>query len=1395
MAPKILPAEASVANMDTSSSLRRRKSNKVHAALAQRREKEPTHALSTHMSVLREDATAASVPRVRGDKAQKPNVFVASWSDFTIGRHVSRLTGFVKAGQITAVLGPSGSGKSLLLRYLTGRAGDLTHNGELWYNGWHPHVSDSKAFTNFVPQQDLLVGVLTARDNLKYSAMLQHGKSAADVAHNVNSVLQELGLSRVADCAVSVPFKAGLSGGQKRRVSVGKGLLAMSTCSLVCFDEPTSGLDSTGALSVIKLIKKSAVSTKTGVILSIHQPNSSIVDVFDNVLLLNQAGQQVFFGTPIEALMFFSSASHYCPPSQSPMDFFIEVSNHKNNIAKLPAQYTGSPYFKHYVYSVSTQTLASLSSEISKKTKKTKKTFCRTFWTLLSRLLRIAVRDFTLYIFQIPLHIVFGVLIGLCFYQLGRTAPLDVIYVLLAICWYSNSVSYIHLFKINFLVETKTSFHHERLNHYYPALPFWCAELLMLAITSFLFLPGAVIGFVISGLPLKDLVYELGVLYVLSMLSETIVAVVVQVFDEPLLVAVVSQFLLIVFSLFYPSATVEIPKCLKWLETIAPSFSATTGIAISVCDQLDFNCQITDPNCQTNSGAANQTEVSISGSAYLRNAGYILRDSSKNVFLESLIVEFSALRLFLLVLYLFPVKGVVHGVGAWFKSLGHSVSQYQISVLQSENVALKIQMQFVFANMQLLHAKTWEELNAAALVVQRAWRRSKIYRRLSLAVAKINLLSQESERNIFIFKSMTLKLPKGKILVDDVSAVATGGRVLALMGPSGAGKTTLLNALAGRAPYARVSGVVTYNGQRFKTSNLSYVPQFNNLNHYLTVCELLVLRYRLKMTEGSFMEKVKEVAAMLGVEGQLMARCGDITGGQQKRVSIALGLLGDPQVLFLDEPTTGIDSNSAYQVVSYIQRLARELNKVVIMTIHQPSSACFNQLDDLLLLTQGKLAFFGPVSDCQPYFSSVGTRCVHENVADLILDAVNSEEKDWAARFKTSAFCRPLKTGLVSAATATKRPSEGARFMMLVRYLVLYYFRCPQFYLGRFGLLLLLALVSGGLKYQVGADLQVSSYPALNAMFSNSAWQMMFSVVAAIPVFVLDQRLVQEESFDSALTFSTHCVARLLVSLPFNFVGALLYTAVFWGLMDLPVEWEIYIYQALILFALSICTEPLVLIAVELLRNAMLCVSFSIVLLAVFLLLGGMFIQPGDLVVFLRWVPGILPSYYVYNGMVQNLFPVLTFYTHTPIGKFEVPGKQLVGSLISDDHVPTNKWVLLAITFGFALVSNVAFLGIIKFNNRKYGRMPLSPTISPEPGETQKQQKDAVEMVVDIDVQGGGGQLPTSTSGDDPVHEFQVDPKPQLVQPIQAAARSSTGSLPGQVDKEREDEVTFFTPE
>lgn len=205
---------------------------------------------------------------------------------------LSNVNGYVEPGQMLAVMGPSGAGKSSLLDILSRKHKRGIASGRILINGASPTRRQFKRMTGFVDQDDSLMGTLTVRETLTYAALMRLPRKMPlkTKQRRVEDVIQELGISKIADSQIGIPGQRGISGGEKRRVSIGKELV--TSPSLLFLDEPTSGLDAYNAGVVMECLKKLAHEGKRTVIVTIHQPRSNIFKMFDSLMLLS-SGQTV----------------------------------------------------------------------------------------------------------------------------------------------------------------------------------------------------------------------------------------------------------------------------------------------------------------------------------------------------------------------------------------------------------------------------------------------------------------------------------------------------------------------------------------------------------------------------------------------------------------------------------------------------------------------------------------------------------------------------------------------------------------------------------------------------------------------------------------------------------------------------------------------------------------------------------------------------------------------------------------------------------------------------------------------------------------------------------------------------------------------------------------------
>ena len=252
-----------------------------------------------------------------------------------------------------------------------------------------------------------------------------------------------------------------------------------------------------------------------------------------------------------------------------------------------------------------------------------------------------------------------------------------------------------------------------------------------------------------------------------------------------------------------------------------------------------------------------------------------------------------------------------------------------------------------------------------------------------------------------------------RAILSDISGSVKPGQVMAIMGASGAGKSTFLDILARKRKKGIVSGTTLVNGRQVDDADfkkvVGFVDQEDTLMSTLTVYETVLYSALLRLPRDMSIEAKKfrtlETMNELGILGIKDMRIGDssrsfdcvfaqshaptgrrsISGGEKRRVSIACELVTSPSILFLDEPTSGLDAYNAYNVVESLVSLARNYNRTVVFTIHQPRSNIVALFDQLVLLAAGRLVYSGDFKKCHEYFTSIGQPCPPGfNIADFL---------------------------------------------------------------------------------------------------------------------------------------------------------------------------------------------------------------------------------------------------------------------------------------------------------------------------------------------------------------------------------------------------------------------------
>eukprot|EP01105_Mastigella_eilhardi_P027113 TRINITY_DN8200_c0_g1_i5.p1 TRINITY_DN8200_c0_g1~~TRINITY_DN8200_c0_g1_i5.p1 ORF type:complete len:989 (-),score=213.88 TRINITY_DN8200_c0_g1_i5:94-3060(-) len=243
------------------------------------------------------------------------------------------VSGVCHPGQLTAIIGASGSGKTTLLDILAGRKNTGKVSGEVLVNGQR-RGKDFRRVSGYVTQDDVMLGTQTCREHLEFAANLRLPPSLSykEKMARVAQVLAELELVQLADSFVGTAHARGISGGEKKRLNIATEL--MIAPSIIFLDEPTSGLDSGTAFSLVQTLKHIAQSKRRNVIMSVHQPSSSIFELFDQVLVLAH-GHAAYFGSAADMVDHFTSRGFPCPTHHNPADFVIDLVKSEDNVNRL----------------------------------------------------------------------------------------------------------------------------------------------------------------------------------------------------------------------------------------------------------------------------------------------------------------------------------------------------------------------------------------------------------------------------------------------------------------------------------------------------------------------------------------------------------------------------------------------------------------------------------------------------------------------------------------------------------------------------------------------------------------------------------------------------------------------------------------------------------------------------------------------------------------------------------------------------------------------------------------------------------------------------------------------------------------------------------------------------
>ncbi|KAK0705778.1 ATP-binding cassette transporter [Apiosordaria backusii] len=974
--------------------------------------------------------------------------------------------GLLRPGEMCAVLGPPGSGCSTLLKTLSGDTNGLhvSDSSYLNYQGITANEMRSahRGDAIYTAEADVHFPHLTVEETLSFASRarcqrelplrLPRDKYAE---HFRDVVMAMYGISHTRDTKVGDNFIRGVSGGERKRVTIAEATL--SNAPFQCWDNSTRGLDAANALEFCKTLRLQSELFGQACALSLYQTPQSAYDLFDKTTVLYE-GRQIYFGPASKAKEYFINLGFDCPARQTTPDFLTSMTCPEERITRPGCNppRTAEEFTKAWKESKQYQELVLEMDSFKQQhplhgEAPAADTFRQLKKAHQSRGQRVKSPYILSYQQQVALcmwrgwrrfrrdpapqlgvtggNVVMGLIMSSLYYNMGQTTAdfygrSVVLFMAILFNAFASVLELLTLYEQRPIVEKQA-----RYAFYHPSAEYLAGALVDLPLKVITAISFNLVFYFMTNLnrqPGNFFFYLLVVFLTIMTMSGLFrfIGSLSRTEAQAMVPASILLLALLVFAGFIVPIDYMLPWC-RWINHLDPIAYAYEALMINEFAGRTFPCATRIPDYATSSlqHVACDAIGAIPGLGYVKGEDHIA----------------SAYRYF--PSHKWRNVGVLVAM-AVVNHVAHFITSEYVTAKRSKGEVL-VYRKGVAPRKSPRHVENDIELasfvNPTMTTVQRGGSSAKAE-------------GLQGSTSVFHWSNVCYDIKiKGKTrrLLDHVDGWVKPGTLTALMGVSGAGKTTLLDCLADRRGGIGVlTGEMLVDGKTRDESfqrKTGYAQQQDLHLDTGTVREALtfsaLLRQPATTPVAEKLAYVEKVIRLLDMEEYADAVIGVIGEGlnveQRKRLTIGVELAAKPPLLlFVDEPTSGLDSQTSWAVLDLLEKLSRA-GQSILCTIHQPSAMLFQRFDRLLLLAEGgKTVYFGDIGEnsrtLTHYFEANGAAsCLPgANPAEWVLEAIGAapgsvSKADWPQIWRSSSEYVAVKDELDRLRTQTQAGNEA----------------------------------------------------------------------------------------------------------------------------------------------------------------------------------------------------------------------------------------------------------------------------------------------------------------------------------------------------------------------------------